>query len=353
MSFSIAVLKGDGIGPEIIDAALNVLTAIEERSDLSFTFTEGTIGASAIHKTGSPYPDTTRELCASSDAVLLGAIGDPSFDQNPDSDVRPEQGLLALRKHLRVFANLRPVKLFPGLESAVPLKKEIVSGLDVLFVRELTGGIYFGTPSEISEDGSHAVDTCTYTRSEIERIAHIGFKQAMKRSGKLTLVDKANVLATSRLWRSVVQDLSSSYPDVDVSMMYVDNAAMQLILNPTQFDVILTENMFGDILSDEASILGGSLGLLPSASVGADVGLYEPAHGSYPQAAGKNIANPMATLLSVAMLLEDVCDAPSRADGIRQAIEQCITNRETTPDLFSGSETTTSVTKKIIDYLPS
>lgn len=354
MSFNIAVLPGDGIGPEIISSALSVLTVIEQTSSLSFQFTEGLIGAAAIRATGNPYPEETRTLCSNSDAVLLGAIGDPEFDNNPGAKVRPEQGLLAMRKDLEVFANLRPVKLFGGLEDSVPLKKDHIRGLDILFVRELTGGIYFGEPSLVDDDFSSAIDTCRYTREEILRIARIAFDQARMRDKRVTLVDKANVLATSQLWRSVVQELrDESYTDIDLSTMYVDNAAMQLILNPTQFDVILTENMFGDILSDEASILGGSLGLLPSASLGNKTPVYEPAHGSYPQAAGKNIANPMATLLSVAMMLETECDAKSEANQLRAAIAHCIINGYTTPDVKNGKETTESVTHIICELFAS
>ena len=303
MDFNIAVIKGDGIGPEIVTEAMKVMDAIGSRFGHNFKYNEVLMGACAIDATGTPLPDETLQVCKNSDAVLFGAIGHPKYDNDPNAKVRPEQGLLKIRKELGLYANIRPVAYYPALEQFSPLKPERIEGADFVVVRELTGGIYFGEKGR-NEDGSVAYDNCTYSIEEIERIAKVGFEAAQKRRKKLTLVDKANVLETSRLWRDTVTNMAKDYPDVELDFLFVDNAAMQMILAPTQFDVILTENMFGDIISDEGSVIGGSIGLLPSASVGAKVGLYEPIHGSFPQGAGKNIANPMATILSAAMLLE-------------------------------------------------
>ncbi|ARS35647.1 3-isopropylmalate dehydrogenase [Pontibacter actiniarum] len=325
----IAVLAGDGIGPEVCQEAVRVLKAVSEKFGHEFTFDRQPMGACAIEATGDPLPDQTLEACYLADAILLGAIGDPKYDNNPAAKVRPEQGLLKLRKSLGLYANIRPVTAYEVLLPYSPLKDARIAGADMLFFRELTGGIYFGEKGRIADS---AYDHCTYSRFEIARIAHLAFKAAQNRRGKLTLVDKANVLETSRLWREVVQEISPSYPDVAVDYLFVDNAAMQLILNPKQFDVILTENMFGDILSDEASVIAGSLGLLPSASVGETAALFEPIHGSYPQAKGKNIANPIAMILSAAMMLEHF-GLQQEADLVRRSVQVALDKKIVTQDL--------------------
>jgi len=335
MEKQIAVLKGDGIGPEVINEALNVLKAISNKFEIEFEFINALIGGAAIEKTGEALPQATIEICKSADAVLLGAIGDPKYDNNPNATIRPEQGLLALRKTLELFTNVRPVKLYPALSHLSPLKEEKLEAVDMVIYRELTGGIYFGR-KEKGED--YASDLCIYTKAEIERVAQLAFEAATKRNNKLCLVDKANVLESSRLWRKVVQEMAAQYSNVKVEYLFIDNAAMQLILNPSQFDVILTSNMFGDILSDEVSVLGGSIGLLPSASFGNKHKLYEPVHGSYPQAAGKNIANPMATILSVAMMLNDF-GMKTEAFAIEKAVDKCINSGITTEDINQTSKT--------------
>jgi 3-isopropylmalate dehydrogenase len=333
MDFKIAVLPGDGIGPEIIDQAIKVVTAVGNKFNHKFTFKNGLVGAIAIDKTGNPLPDETLELCKASDAVLFGAIGDPKYDNNPAAKVRPEQGLLAMRKELGLYANVRPVTTFPSLIDKSPLKKEIVEGVDIMMIRELTGGIYFGKPQGRSEDGNTAYDSSVYSRYEIERVVKLACEYAMARSKKLTVVDKANVLATSRLWRETALTIAKDYKEITMDFMFVDNAAMQLIQNPRKFDVIVTENMFGDILSDEASVLTGSLGLLPSASVGLLTSVFEPIHGSYPQAAGKNIANPLGTILSAAMMFELAFKLKAEADIVRTAVERSIDIDFVTEDL--------------------
>ncbi len=332
MEKNIAVLPGDGIGPEVTAQAMKVLKVIAERFHHRFHFKTGLIGAAAIEAGGNPYPDETHELCKSADAILFGAIGDPKYDNNPKAKVRPEQGLLAMRRQLSLFANIRPVHTYKSLLDKSPLKADIISGTDFVVYRELTGGIYFGEKKR-SADGQQASDDCTYTRSEIERISIKAFDNAMARRKKLTLVDKANVLETSRLWREVVQAIAPRYPEVEVNFMFVDNAAMQLILNPRQFDVILTENMFGDIITDEASVITGSLGMLPSASVGEISALYEPIHGSYPSAAGKNIANPIGSVLSAAMMLELSFGMTIEAAYIHRAVEECLKQGWVTQDI--------------------
>jgi 3-isopropylmalate dehydrogenase len=293
------------------------------------------MGADAIDKTGNPLPDETIETCLNSDAILFGAIGHPKYDNDPTAKVRPEQGLLKLRKSLQLYANIRPVSTYSSLHHLSPLKSKNIDGADFIIFRELTGGIYFGK-KESNEEKTFALDECTYSREEIERIAHLAFHFAQKpgRRKKLTLVDKANVLETSRLWRKVVQEVAPQYPDVVVDYMFVDNAAMQIILNPKQFDIILTENMFGDIISDEASVISGSLGLLPSASIGANgnLALFEPIHGSYPQAAGKDIANPVGSILSAAMLLEYLGMA-DEARLVRDAVNWTLMNSFVTKDI--------------------
>ncbi len=344
MEFKIALLPGDGIGPEIVNEAVKALNVIADKYSHTFTYETALVGACAIDATGDPYPESTHEVCSNSDAILFGAIGDPKYDNDPNAKVRPEQGLLRMRQSLGLFANLRPLAVFDSLVDRSPLKREIVQGADFVCVRELTGGLYFGRPQGRSEDGNTAYDTCVYTRVEVERILHLAFGIARNRRKKLTVVDKANVIATSRLWRQIAKEIAPQYPDIEMEFMFIDNAAMQIIQRPTYFDVIVTENLFGDILTDEASVISGSLGMLPSASVGAKVALFEPIHGSYPQAAGKNIANPMATILSAAMLLEHL-ELREEGTAIRNAVNKAIESGVLTEDLSSGgkSHSTTDV----------
>lgn len=330
MKKSIAVLPGDGIGPEVTAASVQVLEKIAETFEHEFTFTEGVMGAAAIHKTGQPYPADTQKLCKSSDAILFGAIGDPKFDNDPTAKVRPEQGLLAMRKDLGLYANVRPISTFKSMAAQSPLRADIVGGADFVVIRELIGGIYFGERGR-TKDG--AFDTCTYSQAEIRRVAQYAFELADKRNKKLTVVDKANVLETSRLWRETVQKMEPEHPNISVEYMYVDNAAMQIIQRPTAFDVVVTENMFGDILTDEASVITGSLGMLPSASIGGEVALYEPIHGSYPQAAGKNVANPIGSILSAAMLLDYSFGLKAEARAITAAVESVLEDGFGTDDL--------------------
>lgn len=327
----IAILDGDGIGPEVTHQAKKVLQAVAQHYGHHFDYTHAPIGAAAIDRTGTALPTETVDICLDSHAVLFGAVGDPRYDHNPNAGVRPEQGILGIRKALQLFANIRPVKSYESLHHLSPLKTKNIEGVDILILRELTGGIYFGHKST-SADGQFAEDHCTYHASEIERIAILAFQQAQQRRKKLTLVDKANVLETSRLWRRVVQQMASHYPDVQIDYLFVDNAAMQLILAPQQFDVILTENMFGDIISDEASVINGSIGLLPSASIGARHALFEPIHGSYPQAAGKDIANPLGAILSAAMML-DYFGLDAEAQKVRQAARWTLEHNFVTKDI--------------------
>ena len=336
MKLNIALLAGDGIGPEVLAQAVKCLEAVEETFNHEFNYREALVGAIAIDKTGAPLPDQTLSLCKEADAVLFGAIGDPKYDHDPNAKVRPEQGLLKLRKELGLYTNIRPVKVFPTLIDKSPLKKEFISGTDFIIYRELTGGIYFGE-KKINEAGTVASDLCEYSEEEISRVTHMAFKAAKNRNNKLTLVDKANVLESSRLWRKVVTKIGESYPDVQLEYLFVDNAAMQLILNPSQFDVILTENMFGDIISDEGSVIGGSIGLLASASIGDENALFEPIHGSYPQAKGKDIANPVASILSAAMLLEHF-ELFEEAMAVREAVDKALKNGIVTPDLDQNSK---------------
>jgi 3-isopropylmalate dehydrogenase len=332
--FQIAVLPGDGIGVEIVPQAVKALEAISEKYGHTFNFTQGLVGGAAYDVKGHPLPDETLQLCERSDAVLLGAIGGPKWDDLP-VELRPEAGaLLPLRKELALYANLRPCIVFPSLMHASTLKEEVLQGVDILVIRELTGGLYFGEKSrEKTADGQKATDVLTYSTYEIERIARFAFDAARQRQRKLCSVDKANVLESSRLWRETVMDLAREYPDVEVTHMYVDNCSMQLIRNPRQFDVIVTENMFGDILTDEASMLTGSIGMLPSASIGGEVGLYEPAHGSAPDIAGQNKANPLATILSAALLLRYSLKLEKEAQTVEQAVQQVIDEGYRTPDL--------------------
>ena len=330
-AYNIAVIEGDGIGPEVTRQSVKVLNAIAENFGHTFRYNYCLLGAVAIDKTGLALPAETIDICLDSDAILFGAIGHPKYDNDPTAKVRPEQGLLGLRKTLQLFANIRPVTTYPTLHHLSPLKTKNIEGVDFIIYRELTGGIYFGK-KELSEDGTSATDECVYSKDEIERIAHLAFEAAQKRKKKLTLVDKANVLETSRLWRKTVKDMAAQYADVTVDFLFVDNAAMQIILNPKQFDVILTENMFGDIISDEASVISGSLGLLPSASVGNTTALFEPIHGSYPQATGKDIANPIGSILSAAMLLE-YFELLEEAALVREAVDWTLQNNFVTKDI--------------------
>ncbi len=334
MNKTIAILPGDGIGPEVVEQGVKVLKAIASKFHHQFIFKFGLIGAEAIEKTGVPLPDNTLSLCRESDAVLFGAIGDPKFDLDPKAKVRPEQGLLKLRQSLKLFTNLRPVKLYQDLINISPLKKEKLKNVDLMIVRELTGGIYFGEPRLRKNNGKTAVDTSIYSVDEITRVAKIAFEMALIRRGKVTSVDKANVLETSRLWRETVTEISKNYPSVELNHMFVDNASMQLIKNPSQFDVILTENMFGDILSDEASVLAGSIGLLPSASIGEKNALYEPIHGAFNKAKGKNIANPIGSILSIAMMLEFSFNLTEEAQLIEKAIKKTFSEGYRTSDLI-------------------
>jgi 3-isopropylmalate dehydrogenase len=336
MNLNIALLAGDGIGPEVIDQAVKVCDAVAKKYNHQINWKPALTGAAAIDAVGDPYPDETHEVCRTADAVLFGAIGHPRFDNDPSAKVRPEQGLLKMRKKLGLFANVRPTFTFPSLIDKSPLKKERIEGTDLVFLRELTGGIYFGERGR-QDDGNTAFDTCTYTRAEIQRLAKKGFEMAMKRSRKLCCVDKANVLESSRLWRETVQAMAKDYPEVEVSYEFVDAVAMRLVQWPKAYDVLITENMFGDILTDEASVISGSMGLMPSASVGEAVSLYEPIHGSYPQAAGKDIANPLATILSAAMMFEDF-NLQEEANAIREVVNKSLDAGVVTEDLAEGGK---------------
>ncbi|MBI2074754.1 MAG: 3-isopropylmalate dehydrogenase [Candidatus Levybacteria bacterium] len=348
----IAVLPGDGVGPEVTAQAVKVLKTIAKKFNHEFSFKEGLIGAVAIEKTGSPLPKETLELCLNADAILFGAIGDPKYDNNPAAKVRPEQGLLELRKKLGLYANLRPIKTFPTIKSS-PLKDEIVKDVDFVVVRELTGGIYFGEKCR-KDNGQTAFDICSYSKQEIERVTKFAFELSLKRKKKVTLVDKANVLETSKLWREVVQEQSKQFNNVIIEYMFVDNASMQIIKRPTNFDVILTENMFGDILTDEASVIAGSMGLLPSASIGEKTSLYEPIHGSFPKAAGKNIANPIGSILSAAMMLEYSFNLKKESQIIAQAVTKTLEKGFGTKDIVESQPlTTSSFTDKVVYELTS
>ncbi len=331
MKLKIAVLPGDGIGPEVTEQALKVLKAVAKKYGHTFVFRKGLVGATAIDASGDPLPKETLDLCRDSDAILFGAIGDPKYENSPDAKTRPEEGILSLRKELALYANIRPVKTYQPLIHKSPIKEKVIKNTDFVIYRELSGGIYFGEKKE-SKNGNFAADNCPYTAEEVDRVAHLAFKAAQTRRKKLTLVDKANVLATSRLWRTRVKKLAQEYPDVTVDYLYVDNAAMKIILNPRQFDVILTDNMFGDILSDESSVIVGSIGLLASTSLGEKAVLFEPIHGSFPEKKDKDIANPLATILSAALLL-DHFKLHEEADAIRNAAEKSIELNITTPDI--------------------
>ena len=349
MKLNIAVLPGDGIGPEIIEQAVKVTDTVCKKFGHQISYKYGLVGAAAIDKTGNPYPDETHELCMSSDAVLFGAIGHPKYDNDPGAKIRPEQGLLAMRKKLGLYANIRPTSTFKSLVSRSPLKTELVDGADFVTIRELTGGIYFGEPRGKTEDGQKAFDTCIYTVEEIERIAKLAFEYAQNRNKKLTAVDKANILATSRLWRSTIQNMAKDYPDVELEFLYVDAAAMRIIQWPKGFDVIVTENLFGDILTDEASVITGSLGMSPSASIGVHTSVFEPIHGSYPQAAGKNIANPNGTILSAAMMFEYAFNLKEEAEAIKVAVNKSLAEGVVTEDIAENVKP--SSTSEIGDWI--
>ncbi|OIP83151.1 MAG: 3-isopropylmalate dehydrogenase [Porphyromonadaceae bacterium CG2_30_38_12] len=349
----IAVLPGDGIGPEIVAQGLEVTKAICEKFGHTLTYEHALVGACAIDAVGEPYPQSTHELCMRSDAVLFGAIGDPKYDNNPAAKVRPEQGLLKMRKDLGLYANIRPVATFQSLIHKSPLRADLVEGADFMCIRELTGGMYFGRPQGRSEDGNTAYDTCVYTREEVERIIHLAYKYAGQRRKKLTMVDKANVLASSRLWRQITQEIAPQYPDIETEYMFVDNAAMRIIQWPKSFDVMVTENLFGDILTDEASVITGSMGMLPSASVGIHTSVFEPIHGSYPQAAGKNIANPLATILSVALMFEYAFDMMEEGTLIREAVAASMEANVVTEDIANNAKafSTSEVGAWVVNYI--
>ena len=335
-AYKVAVLKGDGIGPEIVDATLEVLKTVGALFDVSFEFLEGLIGGIAIDKTGSPLPEDTLKLCKESDAVLLGAVGGPKWDNLP-TDKRPEKGLLRIRKELDLYANLRPAKVWEPLIEASPLKREVVSGTDMLVVRELTGDVYYGEPRGVFEENGERVgiNTMRYTEGEIRRVVRKAFEIARKRRKKLTSVDKSNVLEVSGLWKEVVEEVHKDFSDVELEHLYVDNCAMQLVRRPSSFDVIVTGNIFGDILSDEAGVVVGSLGMLPSASVGDRYALYEPVHGSAPDIAGQGIANPIATILSGAMMLKYSFGMDSASELIEKAVDKTLEEGYRTPDIYS------------------
>jgi 3-isopropylmalate dehydrogenase len=331
MKKEIAVIFGDGIGPEVTQESVKVLGAVAQQFHHEFNFTYSLLGAAAIDVAGTPLPQQTLETCLESDAILLGAIGHPKYDNDPTAKVRPEQGLLGLRKSLQLFSNIRPIVSYPSLQHLSPLKSKYLEGVNFIIFRELTGGIYFGN-KETNPEQTWSRDESIYTRQEIERIGHQALKFANSRKKKLTLVDKANILETSRLWRKVMQDISPQYPNVSMEFLFVDHAAMQIIQNPKQFDVILTENMFGDILSDEASMISGSLGLLPSASIGNSTALFEPIHGSFSMAAGKDTANPIGSILSAAMML-DYFGLVNEANLVREGVEWTLSNGFVTKDI--------------------
>lgn len=333
MKLKIAVLPGDGIGPEVTNVALDVVKAVCRRFGHTLDYATAIAGAGAIDAVGSPYPEETHQLCLDSQAVLFGAIGSPKYDNNPTSKVRPEQGLLAMRKKLGLYANIRPIMTFPKLFHKSLLKEEVIRNADFVCIRELTGGMYFGRPQGRSEDGTQAYDTCMYSRDEITRIVNLAYEFALRRRNKVTVVDKANILATSRLWREVAQEIAEKHPEIATDYLFVDNAAMKLIQSPRDFDVIVTENTFGDILTDEAAVISGSLGMLPSASIGTFTSVYEPIHGSYPQAAGKDVANPLATVLSASMMFDYSFQLQEEAAMVKAAVEKVIEEGVVTMDI--------------------
>ena len=350
MNLKIAVLPGDGIGPEISEQGVAVMTAVCEKFGHTVTYEHALCGATAIDQVGDPFPEETFQTCMQADAVLFSAVGDPRFDNDPTAKIRPEQGLLAMRKRLGLYANIRPIETFDCLIHKSPLKDELVRGADFICIRELTGGMYFG---EKYQDNERAYDTNVYTRPEIERILRVGYDYARRRHRHLTVVDKANIMASSRLWRQIAQEMAPQYPDVLTDFMYVDNAAMRLIQEPRFFDVIVTENTFGDILTDEGSCITGSMGLLPSASTGDHTPVFEPVHGSWPQAAGQNLANPLAQILSAAMLLEHF-GLTEEGRVIREAVDASLEQNVRTPEIqVEGAPHygTREVGQWIIDYI--
>lgn len=346
MDLKIAVLPGDGVGPEVMDQAIKCLKVIEDLYSHTFSIATADIGAIAMESTGDPLPIKTLELCKVSDAILFGAVGDPKYDRDPTLGIRPEQGLFRLRKGLELYANIRPVKFFPTLVKKSPLKESIITGTDFVVYRELAGGVTSENSTAINM-ATEAFDVYGYSEYQISQIAHLAFKAAKTRKKKLSLVDKANVFASSRLWRKVVGKIGESYPDVTLEFLYIDNAVTQIILNPTHFDVILSDSLFGDILSNEASVIGGSIGMLPSASVGEEHAMFEPVHGSYPEASGKNKANPIASILSAAMLLQHF-DLDEEAAAIVAAVNKSMRRNVVTPDL---SMKTTYGTAEVGDFI--
>lgn len=352
MDATLAILPGDGIGPEITEQALRVLRKIGEKYGHSFTFNQGLIGGIAIDETGDPFPESTQEICKSADAILLAAVGGPKWS-DPSADVRPEQGLLKMRQMFGLFANLRPVKTYPALAQHTPLRPDLLEGVDILFVRELTGGVYFGPRKE--SDGQEAYDTLLYTAPEVERLAHVAFRAAQGRRNKLTSVDKANVLASMRLWRQTVVRVHEDYAEVELEHLLVDACTMHLLTRPADFDVVMAGNMFGDILSDEASVLAGSLGMLPSASLGSGrFGLYEPVHGSAPDIAGQGKANPIGMLLSAAMMLRYSLELETEASAIESAVDAALEDGLYTTDITPKGQkpvTTTEFTDAVLEKL--
>ena len=349
MEMKIALLAGDGIGPEVTDQAVKVCNAIGEKYNHQIIWEKGLIGAVAIDATGNPYPDETHKTCLGADAILFGAIGDPKYDNDPSAKIRPEQGLLKMRQSLGLFANIRPTFTFPSLLHHSPLKKERIEGTNLVFLRELTGGIYFGEKGR-KDGGNSAFDICSYNKQEVKRLAKKGFELAMNRDKKLCCVDKANVLETSRLWRETVQEMEKDFPKVEVSYEFVDAVAMRLVQWPNSYDVLITENLFGDILTDEASVISGSMGLMPSASIGEKNALFEPIHGSYPEVAGLNIANPLATILSAAMMFEYSFGLNSEGETIRNAVNESLKQRIITKDLVNENERF-STTSEVGDWI--
>ncbi|HOY12634.1 MAG TPA: 3-isopropylmalate dehydrogenase [Saprospiraceae bacterium] len=350
MKLNIAVLAGDGIGPEVIEQAIKVVDAVCAKFNHEIHYTPALTGAAAIDAVGNPYPEETHEICMAADAVLFGAIGHPRFDNDPSAKVRPEQGLLAMRKKLGLYANIRPTLVFPSLLHKSPLRTDLIENADFVCIRELTGGIYFGEKGR-NEARDKAWDVCEYTKEEVERIIRLAYQYAMARKKKLTIVDKANVLETSRLWREVGQSLEKEFPEVTTEYLFVDAAAMRIIQWPEGFDVMVTENMFGDILTDEASVISGSMGLMPSASIGLHTSVFEPIHGSYPQAAGKNIANPLGTVLSAAMMFEYAFKLYDEAAAIRKVVDQSLEEGYVTVDI-AGTAPSYSTTQ-VGDWLAS
>lgn len=348
MKYKIAVIPGDGIGPEVTNQAKKALDAVAEMYNHIFLYEEAQLGTAPIETEGNPLPEKTIEVCKNADAILFGAIGDPKYDQDPSLRIRPEQGLLTLRKELDLYCNINPVKVFSQLIKNSPLKREIVKGTDIVVFRELTGGSYFGK-KELSEDGEVATDISTYSVHQITRITHRAFKAAQGRRKKVTLIDKSNVLETSRLWRKTVTEIAKTYKDVKLEYLYADNASKKLILQPTKFDVILTDNLFGDLFSDELAVISGSIGVLASSSFGEENAIFTPVHGTYPEAVGKDIANPLASILSAAMLLEHL-GLTEEADAIERAVEKSLDLNITTEDI-KGKNKYPAKTSKVGDFI--